>query len=240
MKSRSAQFAISVICMILGCIVAMQFRNVNRIQKLDDSNVARADQLQVALTAEREKSEALYNQIIQYSEELQQFRNEASDAGGYAQILEDKLTKTEIYAGLTDVHGPGVTITMRDSSAPNNTGINSSYFVIHDEDMLKVINELRDAQAEAIAINGERIISTSEIKCSGATIKVNDVKYAEPYVITAIGNAQTLERALLAKDGLVSVLAQWGIEVEIKKEQDITIGAYTGVKEFQYASPVRN
>ena len=66
-------------------------------------------------------------------------------------------------------------------------------YIIHDDDLLRVINELRAAGAEAIAINGERIVAMSEIRCAGPTLSVNNNRSAPPYEIKAIGNPNNLE-----------------------------------------------
>lgn len=67
---------------------------------------------------------------------------------------------------------PGVTIILEDSSQANVTG-NEADYLIHDNDLLSVINELRSAGAEAISLNGERILATSEVRCTGAVVTVN-------------------------------------------------------------------
>lgn len=77
------------------------------------------------------------------------------------------------------MEGPGVTIILEDSSQANVTG-NEADYLIHDNDLLSVINELRSAGAEAISLNGERILATSEVRCTGAVVTVNGRRYAAP------------------------------------------------------------
>ena len=105
--------------------------------------------------------------------------------GQAGEALKAEVKRLETLAGFTDVEGPGVTIIMQDSTAVNTTGDEADY-LIHDSDLLSVINELRSAGAEAISLNGERLIATSEVRCTGAVVTVNGRRYAAPYIIFAI------------------------------------------------------
>ena len=104
--------------------------------------------------------------------ELELYREQAASGEAGSQALKAELEQLEITAGLTDVEGPGVTIILEDSSQANVTG-NEADYLIHDNDLLSVINELRSAGAEAISLNGERILATSEVRCTGAVVTVN-------------------------------------------------------------------
>jgi uncharacterized protein YlxW (UPF0749 family) len=125
---------------------------------------------------------------------------------------------------------------MRDSPlyVSENAG-QEDLFIIHDEDLLKVVNELRDAGAEAISINDERLLSTSEMRCAGSTVSVNNNRYAAPYIIKAIGSPENLEYALRMPGGVSDVLARWGIELAIEQKDKLIIKAYTGVIQYKYA-----
>ncbi|MBQ1470415.1 MAG: DUF881 domain-containing protein, partial [Schwartzia sp.] len=107
----------------------------------------------------------------------------------------------------------------------------------HDDDLLRVVNELRAAGAEVISINGQRIIATSEIRCAGPTLSVNNVRSAPPYEIHAIGDAATLENALKMRGGVMETLAVWGIQLEIQASENVEVPAYKGTTQYQYAKP---
>lgn len=238
-KTIGAKLAIACVFMILAFGIALQFKSIVINNKNNSTSTARAEELQLQLSAEREKNEALYLQIIDYKDQIDEFGRQAEESGGYAKILSQQLEKATILSGQTAVHGQGVSVTMSDSNIPNAGNVNENYFIIHDEDVLKVINELRSAGAEALSINGERILSISEIRCSGSVVSVNNNRYAAPFVIKAIGNAAELENALKMRSGVVDVLSQWGINIDIKTETDITIDAYKGNIEYKYAQTVK-
>ena len=114
-------------------------------------------------------------------------------------------------------------------------GENPNLYVIHDDDILRVINELRAAGAEAISINGQRLVGTSEIRCAGPTLSVNNVRSAAPFEIHAIGDKTTLENALKMRGGVVETLKVWGIQLEITASDAVYVPPYKGIRKYEYA-----
>jgi uncharacterized protein YlxW (UPF0749 family) len=129
---------------------------------------------------------------------------------------------------------------LNDSNTALQPGQNPNLYVLHDEDVLRVLNELRAAGAEVMAINGERLLSTSEVRCIGPTILVNKVRrVAAPFVITAVGEPDTMISALKMRGGVVDTLQQfWGIQVTVKRLNQVTIPAYRGSRVFTHAREV--
>lgn len=151
----------------------------------------------------------------------------------------EKRLKVAMLAGLVPVQGKGIVITLNDSKLPKNqqNQIDENYFIIHDSDILMVINELRASGAEAISVNNHRVISTSEIRCAGPVLSINNSKTSAPFVIKAIGDPDMMESALRMRNGVVDSLELYGIEVNIKKEDNIFIPKYDGTINFKYAIP---
>ncbi|HCJ57426.1 MAG TPA: hypothetical protein DHV55_08720 [Clostridiaceae bacterium] len=106
-------------------------------------------------------------------------------------------------------------------------------------DLLELVNELNAAGAEAISINGQRVISTTEIRQAGLHININTVKFAPPFTFKAIGDPKTLEAALRMRDGIVQMLADKGIAISITQEQSIVIKKYDGVIEKKFSKVVK-
>lgn len=155
-----------------------------------------------------------------------------------AEDLQSALISVKMLAGLTAVQGQGIIITLDDSKNPKEVDeLNENLYVIHDSDILLVINELRASGAEAISINEQRVISTSEIRCAGPVLSINNVRTAAPFVIKAVGNSTDMENALRMRDGVVDVLQQWGIEIDISKQSNIVIPEFSGTVTFKYCTP---
>lgn len=238
---KDGKLPIAIICMFLAFVITWQVRSVTAIEEtLESTESLRAYELQRDLIEEQEKTEILMQQILEYKDELQQFSEMAEQSGGLAEVLAQKLETTMILAGQTAVQGQGITVTLTDSRKQNTTGIDESNYIVHDEDLLQVVNELCDAGAEAIALNGERLVATSEIRCAGAIVSVNNKRFSAPFVISAIGNADQLQSALEMRQGVVDSLAVWGIGCEIVKFDNVVIGAYEGAVAYEFAEPVTN
>ena len=132
-------------------------------------------------------------------------------------------------AGLTTMKGEGIIIKLNDQDfgkSIKNTGLANNDGLIHSDDLLKLINELKASGAKAIAINDQRLVTTSEIVTAGSNILVNESKLAPPYIIKAIGPSNTMTSALKMRGGIVEYLEVFGIKVEILRESSLKLPAY--------------
>ena len=236
-RRSKGELAVVVVCAIVGFLLAAQLRTVQLTGAADQATAVRLETLQDLyneLTAQRD---GLAEQVNQLQGELALYREQAASGQAGSEALRAELDQLEITAGLTDVEGPGVTVILEDSASANLTGDEADY-LIHDSDLLSVINELRSAGAEAISLNGERILATSEVRCTGAVVTVNGRRYAAPYIIFAIGDPDTLYSALTMRSGVADVLSQWGITVKVTASDLLLIPKYNGSVDYQYAHTV--
>ena len=231
------ELAVMAVCVVVGFLLAAQLRGVQLAGAADATNASRLETLQSLYNDVVEERDGLTEQVGQLQSELELYRQQAASGDEGSEALKTELEQMEITAGLTDVEGPGVTVVLEDSTQANVTGDEADY-LIHDNDILSVINELRSAGAEAISLNGERILATSEVRCTGAVVTVNGRRYAAPYVIFAIGDPDTLYSALTMRNGVVDILSQWGITVRVTASDQLLIPAYSGTVDYQYARPV--
>ncbi|MBP2632204.1 MAG: hypothetical protein H6Q70_2832 [Firmicutes bacterium] len=222
---RQGQAAIALVCIVLGFMLAVQFRTTQDIkstvpfQRIEDISQRLAQ-------TEKERDVLL--------EEVQSLRKSSNK-----EVLSKEIENVKMGAGVTPLKGPGVVITIDDSKRQSKTGENPNLYLIHDDDILKVINELWAASAEAVSINEQRLIASSEIRCAGPTLSVNNTRYSPPYEITAIGDPKNLENALKMRGGVVETLQFWGIQVSIKKLDEVNVPGYKGTFRFEYAHPVK-
>ncbi len=222
---RQGHYAIALVCVVLGVMLAVQFRTTQGIRS--SIPFQRIEDLSQRLSQTEKERDVLLKQV----QELRQA------TGVEAASKESELVK--MGAGVVPLQGPGVIITIDDSKRPSKPGENPNLYLIHDDDILKVINELWAAGAEAVSINEQRLIASSEIRCAGPTLSVNNTRYSPPYDIRAIGDPQTLENALKMRGGVIETLQFWGIQVAIKKQDNVNIPAYKGPFHFEYAKPVK-
>ena len=232
----SATYSIGIVCLIMAFVVTLHIKSVIYNSAVNSQESLRVDELLKQLNDERAKNDNLNELVSSLKTDMQSFKEEAAESSDYSKTLISQLEKAELLAGLTEVKGSGVTVTVKDSTVKNIVGDPSAY-IIHDSDLLTLINELCDAGAEAISLNNERIISTTEIRCAGATVSVNNTRVAHPFTIKAIGDPVNLENALLMRDGVYDTLTEWGLQIDIKKQSNITIPAYTGSLNYKFAVP---
>lgn len=151
-------------------------------------------------------------------------------------------------AGLTPRTGPGVTITLSD--APDelidelDPSVNLNPFVVHQQDIQAVVNAMWQGGATAVTIEGQRVVSTTGIKCQGSMVMLQGVPYPEPYVITAVGDPAGILTAIDADtylDLYRSQAADPQISVgwDLVLESEVTAPAYEGLLDLSYAEPLR-
>ena len=132
-------------------------------------------------------------------------------------LIQDELKQTERYLGYTNAEGEGLSITLSDN---DNKSIDYN-------DLLMLVNQLWIAGAEAVSVNDERIVSTTEIvPVEGKNIFINTKKQSSPYVIKAIGNKKHLESALTVKNGFINEMLANGKSIKYKVEDKIEIPKY--------------
>ena len=224
-KVNQRGWSILLVFMIIGFIAAMQAR-----QEKDTASTVqkqRIEELSVRLVQMEEERNALKNQLLAIEKD--------SSKNAANQEISEEL---KIQAGLLPLEGTGLIIKMDDSTKEAKSGENPNLYLIHDDDLLRVINELRAAGAEALSINGQRIIDTSEIRCAGPTLSVNNVRSAAPYEIHAIGDKKTLENAVKMRGGVAETLKVWGIHLEVETSNSVYIPPYKGTRSHIYGHVV--
>ena len=236
MKNRKAQLSIGFVCMILSFFIVLQLKTVKNNTVNTYPTQIRVEQSQELLRLEKEKNEALYKQVMEYKDEIAEYQTQVNAD----EILIKDLRNAEIVAGMVSVQGPGLMITLNDGEVASNINIDENLYVVHQDDILRILNELRSAGAEALSVNVQRVLATSEIRCAGNTVSINNTRTAAPFVIKAIGDPEQLESGIKMRGGIFDDLSPW-ISIELKKvTDDIVIPAYAGKIEFKHAKIITN
>jgi len=215
--------------MIMGLITAFQFRTIGVDRSVPYDRIQE-------LTMEKKRLEEDLGRLQEKAADLMVKIEEAGKGSKEASAaLEEELAEVELYAGLVPVSGTGVEIVLENPAGPAGPAGFGGGYTIKDDDILKVINELRSAGADALAINGQRIMATSEVRMAGHHINVNLTRLSPPYIITAVGNAAALKSSLEIKGGLAEYLNDLGITVTIHTGDKVLVPAYNGTLRFDYA-----
>ncbi|HHY77417.1 MAG TPA: DUF881 domain-containing protein [Clostridiales bacterium] len=180
----------------------------------------------------------LKKSITELKLKLNDYEKSLSESGSIYDSMMEEWKRIRDLAGLERITGPGIIITMNDSKKDVGVADNPDLYIIHDIDVLEVVNELRAAGAEAISINGERILGTTSIKCGGPIIIIDGQRHATPFIIRAIGNPKVLEASILAPDSYIDLLEYTGIEVDVRKAERIVIDGYKAPLKLKYQKSI--
>ena len=223
---------LGIMCFALTFGIFLQMRtvensNVKVSQNYEENNL-RADVLKF-----KEKYDNEQKLLAKAENELEKERESATKNNTELEDAEISIKKANKINGLSEVKGPGVIVTLKDGQKNMVNVKNTADLIVHDIDILSVINELKNAGAEAISINDQRVVSTSAILCDGNVVRINKEKVGAPFVIKAIGLPESLA-ALERPGGYLEYLGIYA-DISLEKSNDITIPKYTGKIEFNYA-----
>lgn len=182
----------------------------------------------------KERYDNAYRDLNQAEKKLETERKSATENNSETAEMEKELKQINTLLGLTEVSGRGVTVTVDDNKTSSSQILDANLAVVHDGDLIEIVNILKNAGAEAISINDQRIVSSTAITCDGSVVRINGEKIGVPYTIKAIGSPEGLKGALEMPNNYVDQMIRDGVKVEIKKWNNLTIPKYDGVIENEY------
>ncbi|AVX21056.1 Uncharacterized conserved protein YlxW, UPF0749 family [Carboxydocella sporoproducens DSM 16521] len=227
---------ITVALVIVGYLAMTQFRTVQTATGVEPSKL-RSESILTTLVQVEQDNYALQRESADLQQRIRQFEQ----AKNINEALMREKQEAELRAGLTGLKGPGMTVVLSDSQLPREAGIDPNNYYIHESFLRSVVNAFWTGGAEGVAINGQRLISTSEIFCGGTTIFINGENVAPPYVIQAIGDPRALRTSLDidALPLLTNLQRDYGIGLDVREEKEIRLPPYQKKVDFKYARPVR-
>jgi uncharacterized protein YlxW (UPF0749 family) len=210
----------TIVCIVLGLLIVMQLRSTGRAASVALNTSDQA----LVLTTLVESNAGLRSQIADLQAQLALL--DPSDRDQTHAALEAELGRLLVVSGDAEASGPGVRVDVSGQ--------------INPLDMQDLINELRNAGAEAIALNSQRIGVRSVVARDGGSLVLDGEHLAAPYVLEAIGQPDTIETALLRRGGLVSLLefAYPGLKLTVTKTDGLLLPARKVREEFKVAQPV--
>ena len=214
MKIKIPYKSVVVSSVFLGVLISLQFKTIN-LENEGMTTSKKGEQLLIELKSLKKESNSLKEQINTIKREIDKYKEDEGD-----DILKSEIKYYEELAGYTNVKGTGIIVKLIKNSSEDS--------IIYNYDLiLSIVNKLNSAQASAISINGERLLTLSKIKCSGSTIKVNDTTYGQPFIIKAIGDLNTLKASVTSPQSYTNILQEvYGIYIKVEEESDIIINSF--------------
>ncbi|MDO4539520.1 MAG: DUF881 domain-containing protein [Syntrophomonadaceae bacterium] len=234
MDNKGVKISFMLACLVLGILIAMQFRATASYEE-EYRSEPRTEELVTQLATALAERDALAQEVVRLREKLTTFETNDEAMGQ----LQSELITANMLNGLLPVQGPGIIITVNDNPNALHSGENPNDGLVHDYDLVEVVNELKASGAEAISINDERITPLTEIRCAGPTILVNWYKVVPPFKIRAIGDPEILNSGLGMRGGVLYKLQNsYGLEIQMEMQENIEIMAYSGTLKMEYSSPI--
>lgn len=230
---RGVRASIAIAAALAGFVMALAW--AGQVSRTRASEDRRAELARIA-AARQGRAAALERELAGLRERAD--RLASARATGPIRAIQSDLDRLGLLAGTTAARGGGLVVTLSDSPLAEEDPSASADFRIQDIDLQLVANELWNAGAEAIAINGQRIVGTTAIRTAGEAILVNFKVLSSPYRIEAIGPSKTL-RALFEASEVAKRFLKWTdlyrLGYAVASEDALRLPAYTGTLRFEYA-----
>lgn len=229
----SVTITLGIVCFLLVMVIFMQFKIVYETQATDINSMRESD-LRTELSNWKSRYEEAKEKYDELSKTLASYKEENSTDSKTKENLEAELAKLNLALGKTDVKGEGVIITLSEKEL-SELEEDEEIISIKAEDLICIVNYLKDAGAEAISINDERVVNTTDFADVGDSIKINS-RYLrdDSFTIKAIGNSAYLESSIFGKGGYAEQLSTTGIKATIERENKVEIPKYNGTFETKY------
>lgn len=231
------QLALALVFIVAGFLVVTQVRNELLIRQQLRVPSRRLEELAFVLREQERRREGLEQQIATLREQVRAYEQGTVQGRTTLVRLGAQLEQLRTQAGLVAVEGPGLVVDLNDSPAPLRPGDDPNTVLVHYTDLQAVANELFASGAEALAINGERVVATTGLNCVGTTILCNLKRIAPPYRVTAVGPADAMLAYVQRPGGALDALRAFGFPVKAAKAGALRIPAYRGSYRFTFAKP---
>jgi uncharacterized protein YlxW (UPF0749 family) len=225
---------LAVAALLFGFLLASQLR-LNVIPQ--GNRVARNAALVRSVQQLEQENANDRGQLQRLNSDIARLEQEAAKRSAAAQQLEDQLNDVRAHAGLTRLHGPGVTVTLANGNAVSTPGSTSN--LVTFQDIQDVVNLLYSAGAEGIAVNGQRLTPMSAFKGSGEEVVIDQgPPTSAPFRISAVGDRNAMQDALNDSANLGDLRHRQGVnqaQLSWNGEPDVTLPAYDGDLQVTYA-----
>lgn len=231
--------AMSVAALVFGYLTATAWISNDHSSRASDPE--QRERLSLGSAEQESKIRDQNEQIKNMQAKLTKLENAMAQESGQAKVLNDNLQDIKEFAGLTPLSGPGVIVTLTDvhTDKMDKIDIPIEELIIHDRDIVKVVNELWNAGAEAISVNGNRVVVGTSFRCVGSTVLMDTIRIASPFVLKAIGNSADLEGAFKLPGGIYDELRNTDPKlVAVEKSEKLDLPDFGGKTTHKYAKTI--
>ena len=205
------------------------------------SRTGRRVELVELIRAEQARTRSLETTVAELAADVARYEGLEAEGADRVARLQERVDELLAPAGLTAMRGPGVVTVLTDSALEESPTGNLNDLVIHEQDLQAVINAVWAGGAEAVTVNGQRILATTAIRCVGNTLLLHGGVYSPPYVIEAIGDHVALQAELdrdVAVDRFRTAAREYKLGFVVTVADNLDLPAYDGATVMNVAQPV--
>lgn len=223
--------SVAVVLAVAGLLITANARLARNQEERPALNLAQL------VEAESERSVELAAEVESLRQEVEEL-TDVLQADSPPRSAEVALAETQ--AGRTAVTGPGIVVSLDDAPAvgPRPAGIRNDDLIVHQQDVQAVINALWAGGAEAMMLQDQRVTSRTAFRCVGNVLLLHGRQYSPPYLVTAIGNAESMRAALSSSPAVqryLEYVEAVGLGWSVTDQQGIVVPGYEGSMEMRYA-----
>ncbi len=205
-----------------------------------DLRAGRYGDLTSVVQQQTEEVDALRAEARALSAEVDALSEDLVASG--ATDIQERVDELEVPAGLAAMSGPGLTVELDDapSDVIAGSGLDPNLLVVHQQDIQAVVNAMWAGGAEAMTIQGQRVISTTGIKCVGNTVVLHGIPYSPPYVVTAVGDPAAMLNSINESpyiDIYLDYVERYDLGWDVFPHSEVRLPAYEGSLDLEYARP---
>lgn len=220
MKKFGKALVFGILCLILTFAITVQLR-VSSLSESESSQTKITDKLKDEIFRLNDENVKLAEKFQNTTSELDDARNQAAQNDSSSKDTSELIKKYTIVSGKTDVTGQGIIIKYKPSDNEAKADM--------VKDLRDIVNEIKNAGAEAIEINNQRIIGTTAIEMVKNKIEINDTEVSENFIIKAIGDSNLMYSGLIRPGGTIENIRESGVNIEINSENTIKINKYNEI-----------
>lgn len=231
MKKQHIAIILGIVCMVLTMAIFTQIRTIKSFGQSVGTTLSKNSELIDEVIGSQEENSNLYKALEMAEAKLEIIRKQAIAGNQEDTETEKELKENNAFLGLFEMKGEGIVITLDDNRNVDGDELNISQYLVHEGDLLHVVNELFNAGAEAISINDNRIVTPTAILCDGNIIRVNGKITTVPIKIKAICST-SIYNTLIRPKGYLQIMKEQGVVVDIKTSNEIgeiTVPKYDGI-----------
>lgn len=232
--SLASRVSLLGVTLILGVALGLQARTALTIRAHLRVLPQQVQELGHRLVRKERAQEALREEVHQLRQQIDALQKTVAADQPKLRALSDRLTALNVLAGFVQLEGPGVIVELSDSQEPLLPGQDPNELILHNYHLAMIVSDLWAAGADAVAINGERIVSTTPIKSVATTFMINTRRLTPPLQIAAIGDPDAMARHVSRQGGALDLLRAMKFPVRVTQLRRVTIPAFKGALTFRY------